>query len=522
VTASSTGTAGRATAGAALLAGCAFLASGAIGEIVLDGIPHVADGVSYTFQGRILAAGRLWLEPPVPREAFEAQTVILDAERWCSLYPPGWPLLLAVGWWLGAPQWVAPLLFGGSVAALFQLGRRLYGDTEALVAAALLAVSPFGLLMGASHMAHVPTLAASLGCGLALQRAGRSGRARDALLAGAAGGLAVAIRPVSAVALLAPAALALLWGRRERALPLLGGLALGVAPAIALLLAHQAVVFGDPLTTGYQRNDPTHSFFGMGGAEVPLAEVLAAGLPWYAARLSESLWGLPGSDGLLLLALVPLVARGGWRATDGVVLACATSLVLVYSFYFYRDVAYGGPRLVFEALGPLCLLAARGLVATGAALREALREAWPGAARALPVGLLVGLLVWPLANRLPGQLRRHAGWYHGNSAELVEQVRARVGPEALVLLDGPSFSYGSLLLHNALDPAAGGRVYARDRGSRAALLEHFARPETWRLTLRLAPLPGPNFYTDRWQPEILSLDRVALTPPAVPERSLPR
>src|ERR1700724_1056061 len=87
---------------AALAAGAAVLAL-LIAWSVLGLVPHVTDSISYLFQGRILAAGHLYEPPPRVPALFANENVILTATRWCSKYPPGWPLLLAIGWRVHAP-----------------------------------------------------------------------------------------------------------------------------------------------------------------------------------------------------------------------------------------------------------------------------------------------------------------------------------------------------------------------------------------------------------------------------------
>ena len=88
---------------AGLLALFATVVGATLGQRVFGGVPHAADGISYSFQGKIFAAGRPWLEPPPVPDAFKSQNILLDATRWCGIYPPGFPLLLAAGWLFGTP-----------------------------------------------------------------------------------------------------------------------------------------------------------------------------------------------------------------------------------------------------------------------------------------------------------------------------------------------------------------------------------------------------------------------------------
>jgi len=458
---------------------------------VFEGIPHVADGVSYAFQARIFASGHVFLPPPPVPKAFASDNVILNATRWCSIYPPGFPLVLAPGVLAGVPWLVNPFLFGLAVLGAFRLGRTLYDDATGLLAAALLAVSPFGLLMGASFMAHPMTLAASLWCLVFLAKWSASGRARDLAAAGALGGAAFLARPFSAFGLLLPAVLWALSGRRgRRLLPALATLALGFLPFLLALLSWNAVVSGSPLVSSYAAYNPTVRFSGIDGREIPLLTRLVAHVPIYFIDLARASWRWPWPDLLPLLAL-PWASRP--RRRDAVLLACVASLVVAHSAYYYYGASHSGPRFGYEALGPLALLTARGLLAAGAPAGRLLgggRPARLGAA--LAVVVLLGL---PLS-RLPELASFFAGAYHGHTAAPLFAAReAGVGEDALILVSGNirQAVFGSFLLKNALPPAAGRRVFAQDLpGRRADLLAAYPRAETWSVRVDLVQAPRPD------------------------------
>jgi hypothetical protein len=72
-------------------------------------------------------------------------------------------------------------------------------------------------------------------------------------------------------------------------------------------------------------------------------------------------------------------------------------------------------------------------------------------------------LAFPLAVRLPVELRYHAQSYHGHPAEALAGANAAgVPPRALIFVDGPDFTHSSFFRANALDPAKGDRIYVRD------------------------------------------------------------
>ena len=460
---------------------------------VFEGIPHVTDGVSYAFQARILASGRLFLPPPPVPEAFFAENVLLTADRWCSIYPPGFPVVLAAGTLAGAPWLVNPVLFGLAVLGAFRLGRALYDEATGLLAAALLAISPFGLLMGASFMAHPMTLAASLWC-LAFLAEGAGHRRPGALVfAGALGGAAFVARPFSALTLLLPPVLWILVERRRGALRAAGGLGLGFAPFLVGFLAVNAVVTGNPLRTAWSVYNPVE-LFGGAGTGVGLPALFAKHFSWYLWDLDQAAWQWPWPSLTFLLAL-PWAARP--RRWDVVLLFSAASLLAGHSAYSYYDINHAGPRFAYEALGVLSLLVARGLL-TLAGLggrwleKTGLSRFGPAAAAAA----LALLAVPPLGLRLPDLTKRLSHAYHAQSTEpLRRAAEAGVGPDALVLVSASApalpggrapFAYSSFFLENGLDPRTARRVFVRDLPSlRPALLSAFPRPEVWTVHVEL-------------------------------------
>jgi hypothetical protein len=516
---------------AALAAGAAALAL-LIAWSVLGLVPHVTDSISYLFQGRILAAGHLYEPPPRLPALFANENVILTATRWCSKYPPGWPLLLALGWRLHAPWLMTPLLLALAVAGTWLAGRRLYDPATGLLAAAALACSPFALLMAADAMAHVPALCAGAWClamiaGVVEDRPHRppagdvapsspaagaksppaaatddgaaAGKIRRRLVAaGLLGGFALLIRPLTALALLGPAvAWCAIELARRRRLSGLGWMAVGAAPCIAAMAAYDAAVFGGPLVTGYAVYEPAR-YARAADALVPWSEALLHRLPWYLDLLNRSLWGLPWGD---LALLAPLLLARPRRAADAVLAACAGCLVLAHCFYFYGDVLYSGPRMVFESLGPLSLLAARSLRTLAGWLDAGLRRLGIAKRRALRLAAAAGagclLLYFPLGRRLPRQMVHHAGWYLTVSPEpLRAAVRAGLGPDALVFVAGNPWCYSDFFLENSLRPETGRRVFVRDIPPlRAAALAAYPRREVWLARVDVVipdPVSDPN------------------------------
>jgi hypothetical protein len=484
---------------AVLLALFATAASAILSQRVFGGVPHVADGVSYAFQGKIFATGRAWLEPPPVPDAFRAQNIVLNGTRWCSFYPPGFPLLLAAGWLVGAPFLVNPILLGLSVLGVFRLGTVLFDEGTGALGALLLAVSPFALLMGAGFMAHTASLCVFTWCLVFLAECCGGPGMRPLLLAAFLGAFGVVVRPQAAVLFLLPALLTTLVARRKDLARSMGILALGGAVPMAFLFANNLALSGSPFRTGYSVMDPSLSlsltYFAFGFSP---SQLFWSHFPWFLHDLDATVWGLPWGD-LAALGLLLIPAPG--RRRDAWLAACILALVIGFSFFRFYDINHSGPRYAFEALGALALLAARAVRAggkLGASLLRRLRlERFSAAAAALAVGFLA---IFPLATLLPRQAEALAHAYGAHTPEPLNRLAAAgVGPSALVLVAGNTveWTYGSFLLANGVDPRRAPRVFARDLpGKRAELLTAYPRDEVWRVNVTLEPRPHPNAWID--------------------------
>ncbi len=178
-------------------------------------LPHLEDEVAYLYQAKIIAGGHLVIDSPAPSRAFWQPFVVDYDGRRFGKYPPGWPLLLAIGVLAGQPWLVNAALAALAVALTYRLGRELYDPATGLVAALLTAASPTFLLLSGSLMSHTAALTCASLLAYALWRLGRDRRRRWAILGGAALGLMAAIRPLTAVGVFLPFALGagLLIGR---------------------------------------------------------------------------------------------------------------------------------------------------------------------------------------------------------------------------------------------------------------------------------------------------------------------
>ncbi len=474
----------------ALIAGAA---SAVLCWQVLGLIPHVADEVSYVFQGMIFGSGKLWLDPPAVPEVFAIDHIVITPNRWCSIYTPGWPLLLAFGWLVQVPWIVNPLLVVLSVLGVWRLGISLFDNRTAVIASVLFAVSPFVLLMGAGLMSHMSALCASVWCMVALTAAAKSPGSRNLMLAGLLAGFLFLIRPFTAIVLLWPAVLWCLWHRKTEWLRTAAALLPGFLPSLALLFLYNTLVFGGPLKTGYDL-DPSWNLI-----QFHISN-FASNFVWYIKALNHSLWGWPFPGLLILLPL--LRPRAEWK-TDLMLAICACSLLCGYCFLSYRDIVYGGPRYVFEMMGCVSLLTARSLLSLYD-LFQARRVV-----RLTFKITFVLLILFSLAVRFPEQIRYHSEMYHGQSHELAGTIKSRAGKSALILVSGDPYIFRSFFFENSLNPAEGNRIFVRDiPGFRNRLMDVYPRKEMWKASINLQALPGSNTYPDHFLLKDFRMERL--------------
>ncbi len=333
----------------------------------LRGGPRIIDATSYWLEARALAGGQLAFPVPEPTAAFRGRFSLLGPEGLSVIFPPGYPLVLALGFILGAPLLVGPVLAGLLVAVTYLTARELAVREEAARLAALLSTLCAALRYHtADTMSH--GLSALLLAG-SVAAAARPTRARS-VLAGLLAGWLLATRPMSgAVATLL--VLGLIFerspGRERWGRALISMLAL--APGIALVLAHQRAATGSLVQSTqlayYALADGPPGCFRWGfgdnvGCRFEHGDFIKRRLPG-GFGLLDGLW-ISGErvfwhafDLANLALLWPLVPWIAWRrrrvpAVQWLTLG-AVLLVLAYlPFYYPGSYPGGGARFLADAL----------------------------------------------------------------------------------------------------------------------------------------------------------------------------
>ena len=403
-----------------------------VADAVLGGLPHQIDGVVYLLQARWLLDGDVAPAASAIQDHLRVPFTYLVGGRWIGHYPIGWPALLALGLLVGAPQLVNPVLGALFVALVFAVGRELDGTATGLAAAVLATVSPLLRLLGGSMFPHTACAVLTMVAFWLLLLARRHRGWWWGAGAGAALGLCLAIRPLSA-AMTAAALGAWLLIRATGAergrgswSTILAAVAGGLTASLPTLV-HNAMVTGHPFALPYSL--ASGSMYSPGLVPYGIRNLDAIGVSLWSSLYG---WGWPLLTGGVALALplgimaVPFLSRRT-RREDWVLLA----VIAIAAIGHLPTRAHGlhgyGARYAVDVAGFLILLSARGFSELGRAVRPS-----PFALKAV-VGIFVALNL-TAAVALPGRLSLYRGYY-GVSGGLQRQLAASGVDRAVILVD---------------------------------------------------------------------------------------
>ena len=403
---------------------------------VLEGLPHTPDAVVYLMQAGWLLDGSLTGEVSAIQDPLRVPYTYVTGNRWLAHYPPGWPLLLAVGLAVGAPWLVSPLLGGLYILLLYLTGRELDGPILGLAAAGLGLISPMTRLIFGSMLSHAAASTLLLAALWLTLVARRSRGWQVAALAGAAAGLAFSIRPLTMVAFVVPLGGVLLLDlvvNRDRA----ATSSRLVGAGTGMLIAAAPTLIANQLITGSAFAFP----YSLTSGKMYLASNIPFGLQNLDALVVSTAgaifgWGWDFVHGPLPLALalafacVPFMLRRA-RSTDRL-LAAVVIVVMVAHLGTRGHGLHGfGPRYYFEIFAPLFLLTARGfqeLARIGVDQRRVVNRR----SALVAVGLFLMLNLSATA-ALPRRLSLYRG-YNGVDGSLERQIAERALPRGLIVL----------------------------------------------------------------------------------------
>ena len=295
------------------------------------------DEAVYLLQAAMLLEGQLELHAGELADAFRPWFFVEDGGRLYSKYSPVPPAMYAVAMALvGEPRATLAIVAAGNAALTYVLGSMVFDRRVGVVAAAVFAASPLALLTSSVFLPYAPTTLLNLLFAVSYLRGVRSGRLRDAALAGTAIGLAFFARPYTAVLFAAPFICHALW-TVLRSLRRHGSATLRVRPDpirrnavtaalglafVGLTLAYNARVTGSPLLFPYEGfaplDGPGFGYRRILGHSIEYTPALALEANGYVLWYFATRWFTAGPLGTLAaLSGLALAARRWYRAGSG-------------------------------------------------------------------------------------------------------------------------------------------------------------------------------------------------------------
>ncbi len=469
-------------------------------------MPHLADEVTYLYQGRYFAQGRLSMPAPPVAEAFDLDLMTFETDRWYAPTAPGWPLLLSLGVWVGVPWLVNPLLGGINVILAFVLVRALYHERIARLVVLLLAVSPWNLFMAMSFMPHTSTLTFALVAAVGVVRARETGRSVWGWIGGLGIGYCSLIRPLDGVIL---ALLLGLWaagwgGQRLKALALTGLVLCAVAGG-AIQLSYNAKMTGDPMVFPIQAYTDRH--YGPGTNALGFGPNRGLGWPldpypghgWrdvvvntHLNSFSVNVELLGWAAGSLLFPVVAVLSGAKSRGDRGMLLALIV-LIAGYSLVWYSGGPDFGARYWFLGLVPLLALTARGAEWLGRQLEQhaGMPTGW-GRTRVLTAVFAACTIA--VVNYIPWRAVDKYFHYLRMRPDVADLERRHDFGKSLILVHGERFpDYSAAAVFNPMDHGSPRPLYVWDRGHevRDRLVKAYPDRSVW--TVNGPTITGAGF-----------------------------
>lgn len=444
------------------------LAAAGLNYFVYERHPHVPDEVSYLYQARYFAEGKISAPRPPTSAAFNVDLMTYDGDRWFSPFPPGWPMALAIGERFGFGWLVNPLLGGVSILLAYLLFQELLTWGEARLGIVLLACSPWHLFMAMSFMSHTFTLVCAQFAALGIARSSRTGCIGWALVAGLATGQVSLIRPLDAAVLgVALGLWAIGVGGKRLRLPALVAFGIGTAMIGALSLPYNHALTGDPSLAPVM--DYFNRYYGKGINDLgfgatrgiswafdpfpghsPLDSIVNANLN--AASINWELFGWP--TGSLLFIVIAGCMRER-RRVDYLMAALIALDIVLFSFYWFGGGPDFGARYWFLILIPCIVLTLRGQLAVGR--HPLFGEGSATVATLAMCAVTVCVYVpWRAADKYHGYLNMRS--------EIRTMAQNGKFDGALVLIRGRRHpDYASAAIYNPVDFNSARTVYAWDK-----------------------------------------------------------
>ncbi len=348
------------------------------------GISHrvllVPDEAAYLLQAKLYAGGR-WTAAAAPIPEFFEQLYVFVTPFTAAKYPPGFPIALVPGVWLGAPLLVPIILVGVSGGLLFALARDVANEHVAALAWLIWTTTPYMTWPLPPFLSQNLSTALWLASGWALLRWHRTASERYLVLLACFLGWGAITRPLTMLAAAIPAGWVIAGKLRRSSLWKSALVPVGIVLAFLLVIPLWSLKTTSdwkvtPLAL-YVRTYTPYDGLGFQG-RLPSAEL---GLPpdlqeitrrLDAAGREHTLSNLPGIAAKRLLqirssslpgwrtALAPIALYGLLRAPGPALFAASTG-ALNFAAHLFLAHPSDLPVYYFETYPLLAFLAAWGI-----------------------------------------------------------------------------------------------------------------------------------------------------------------
>jgi 4-amino-4-deoxy-L-arabinose transferase-like glycosyltransferase len=467
--------------------------AGGLNYFIYQNHPHVPDETQYLFQAKYLAAGQLTVAaPPVP-EAFETYMIPHKEARWFGIFPPAFPLMLAIGVKLGAVWLVNPILAGLCVLLAYLFFQEIYSRPFARIAVVLLCCSPWFVFMAMSFMSHIFTLACALSAAVLLSRAISDNKFIHVFGAGLMTGIVYLARPLDGLmtAFLLGAWTLFgfpTWRAKIINAAVLTGATLTTA---ALIFPYNRAVTGSAtlspsdayyrnyfpegvMSLGFGANRGFHWELDAFAGHSPLEAVVNAALNTFL--LNTELFGWACGS---LILIVAFVFAGAFRKRDFWAFGVIAAVVFGYSFFWYHGGPDFGARYWFLTIIPLIALTVRAIEWLGQNISENNAESRINPRVILAVAMLCAL---SLTVYIPWRSLDKYHHYLGMQPGILELAQSSDFGKSLVLICGEEHpDYQSAWIYNPLNFTGDAPIYAHDKNPevRRRLLRIYADRKVW-------------------------------------------
>lgn len=449
------------------LLACLFFSFSLVGlylfnRTVLHSFMGSADEYSCYFLAQCLLRGRWWENSPVLSEFFNVVHVGNRDGKWFSVYPPGWPFLLALGLRWNVAEWLNPGLASASLYFLYQTAKKAFGAPSAILGILLTLAAPFFVFTSAAYFSHPTCLLAVSIFFWAYGNWREEPCARPRLvwmtLAATAAGYGLATRYLTLGAFIAPFALfhaVQFLKSREKWTASHTLFLVILATSLFLIFCHNYAVTGNFFDTPnhYDKDWERLGF----RDEYTVSDGLfsVAHRIFYLADWVPPAW--------ILMFLISLFKAGKEDVEIRLVRLAFWYPVVAYIFYHSWGGNQFGPRYYYEAYPFFALALADGIV-----------KLWKEAGMGLRK-LLLGVLFFSFVNA--GFLFiRHGTFYetaYAQRRELYDLAEKTIAGPSIIFIRGFLGDQLVLAQEDAVrnDPGLQGRIlYAHDLGEKNRLL----------------------------------------------------